>query len=276
MKRDEYGFIILDEDKLENLKNVKDGRIFSFGHQGQTYFYKQIAKVAEVYNELIAYFLASKMDLSCVEYDLASLDGEIGVISKNFLEGVHSYFTIEKILQNYFRDERQIEKKNNLQDIRKALSYQYQDIEVDSLVIQLMRVFMFDVLIGNIDRHSRNFMILEKEKPFLKIFDHEKMLSSTSIYEGGYSLGIDENDYFTTEEELDVEDHFVRKFMRVYSKDELALFQQYLKLIAEEEIERVLAMVEQKIQAKMIKPIREEIQYKFRENQKMLKKILTQ
>ena len=275
MKRDGNGFIILDEDKLENLKPVKDKRVFSFEHQGQIYFYKQIVKVAEVYNELIAYFLASKMNLSCVEYDLASLDGAIGVISKNFLEGVHSHFTIEEILQNYFRDERQIEKKNNLQDIQKALSYWYQDIDVGHLMIQLMRIFIFDVLIGNIDRHSRNLMILEKENLFFKIFDHEKMLSSTSIYEGGYSLGIDEDDYFTTEEELDVEDHFVRKFVKVCSKDELVLFQQYLELIAEEEIESVFAMVEQKIQSKMMKPIREEIQYKFSENEKMLKKVLT-
>lgn len=266
--RDNLGFITLENLQLENISNIKGSKKISFIYDNKKYYYKSNKSVKNVYYELIAEELSKDYGINNAHYDLATYMDDIGVISENFIEEGVNYFTIEELLKDYCLEDYN---SNNLKYIELCLKFKYQDREIVSkLMEQLINIFIFDVLIGNSDRHSQNLMIIENgnDISFSKLYDNENMLSYLSILEGYYSLGVTKEDFET--EESNTLRHFLDKYKCI------DLFIEKKKIISEENIIKVIARVEERIGTQIPDIIKNGIIIDFKDNNRMIDKVLSE
>lgn len=249
----------------------------TFYYQGEKYYYKQCKNVQSIYYELIAEEIAIDFGIPCAHYDLVTYDGFYGVVSRSFLLPNSTFLTIDNILRDTFSDTENLSAYVNLEDIEMALRRRYQD---SSLVSQLMEecinIFLFDVLIGNLDRHGENMGILESKQgiSFSEVFDNENMLNSVCLYFGGYSLGIERSDYFPTEEDIDSNNNFLEKFLRLNPLSYTDYFKSKLWIISEENICKILNRVEVRSHLEIPVSMKEMIKRKFSKNRTMIFNVL--
>ena len=266
--RDNLGFIEID--KLDvNIEEVNKN-IKVFFYNDKKYYFKQCKKIEEVYNELIAEEIAQDYGINCSHYDLASYNGFIGVISEDFIKE-NKYTSINTILTQTYKSE--ISKHNNLEDIWCAFDYIYKDkYIVSNLMDELINIFIYDIITGNIDRHVDNYGIIETENSikFSSLFDNEKILSLDSIKNGIYSIGIDEYDYHACSCNYSITDNFINKFLSFSDETYLFLLLQKLNIINDENINIVLNRVENKIHSDINPVIRNMIQARFKQNKDMI------
>lgn len=273
--RDEFGFIDIDKLEKENVIHLKPNRLISFFYNNKSYFYKKTKRVGDCYNELIAEEIAKELGLPVAHYDLATYDNEIGVLTERFYQQGDRLIYIEDILKACYKEEKEIELQNNLEDIWYALDRRYKDkMLVAKLISQLVSIFIFDILIANIDRHSANLIIVENKEGinFSKVFDNENMLNTISIHDGGYALGVDRDDYFRSECEL--KENFLSKFLSISSSFYKDLLKEKLEIISEENIEKILQKVEKRINTDINSYIRENIKKCFITNYETINKTL--
>lgn len=265
--RDNLGFIEIDklDITIENLnKNIK-----VFFYNGKKYYFKKCKKIDEVYNELIAEEIAKDYGINHVHYDLASYNGFIGVISEDFIKD-NNYTSINDILTKFYKTD--IEKHNNLEDIWCVLDYLYKNkCIVSKLMNELVNIFIYDIITGNIDRHVENYGIIEGGKIcFNPIFDNEKILSDDSIIHGIYSIGIDESDYHKYAFEYGNNDNFIDKFLNLSDELYAILLKEKISIINDENIDIILNKVENRIKSKIPQSIINKIRLKFKQNKEMI------
>lgn len=275
--RDEFGFIDLDQLEKENIIHFKEHRLIAFDYNNQKYFYKKAISMNDIFNELIAEEIAKCLGLPTVHYDLASTEYDIGVISESFYQKGDNCIYLKDILTDCYKEEKSVEPRNNLEDIWYALDQRYKDkMLVAKLMSQLISIFIFDILIGNIDRHSLNLIIIENQEGvnFSKVFDNERMLDHLSIIDCGYALGIDKDDYFEKRSEFKEKENFVQKFINTGSGIYKKLLQENLEIINEENIERILQKVEKRIGVHINHTIKKSLKMRFLVNYETLNSIL--
>ena len=95
------------------------------------------------------------------------------------------------------------------------------------------------------------------------------------IVSAGYSISIDESDYFYSEDNLNYDYNTISKFLYYSSKEYLNVLEERLELISENEIENILLSVEKKINAPIIPNIRNSIKNRFQENYLMIFNTIT-
>ena len=223
---------------------------------------KREAPIDKTYSEE----LAKEYDIPSVNYDLATYIESIGVISENFIKDKTSFYTIEELLKIYYKDD--IKGRNNLDDIIKMIKERYKNENIsNTLINQLINIFIFDVLIANIDRHDQNIAIVEEDDhiTFNKLWDHGNMLSSDAIEDGNYSLHVNREDYITRND--NILEHFLEKYETTY----MSILEEKLKIISEENINSILNRVEERIGTKIPPFIKIEVIHKFKENNEMIK-----
>lgn len=272
--RDELGFIEIEKLKCEAMQYInKYTGHFSFYYKDKKYFFKKSKIIDEVYNELIAEEIAKQFGIPCTHYDLASNYNFIGVISESFLSPSDKYITMEQILKGAFK-EGQLERYNNLEDIWVALSQLYGNEQIKILMEELINIFIFDILIGNIDRHIENFGIVENEYGihFAKVFDNEKMLSYYSINRGIYSVGINREDHHTTVNGYSY--NLLSKFICYSDSIYRDIIVEKLKIIDEDNIEEILKKVEKRIKTKIQPNVRDRIKVRFKMNYLMIEQVI--
>ena len=272
--REKDGYISLD-----NFLDTPYQSQFSFLYQGKKYFYRQARFVSGCYHELVAEELARDYGIPCAHYDLASSHRELGFISEDIFQKEEKFYRLGDVLVEEFASQKGVDlaKTNNFRDIKVAFMKKYRRISVvDALMNQLIQIFFFDVLIGNIDRHSDNLFLVEKGKSvsFSPLLDNEWMLNNTSIELGGYSLGIDREDYFFVPTEMYEKENFLEKYLRTCSSSDIQFFESKLWIIEEENLENVFQRVEKRIHAPMNPKIREEMLKKFEQNRTMIKTVI--
>lgn len=169
--------ILINTDSAYNIMH------FSFEYKGITYFYKYKSFIP-VYNELIAEELAKDFDIPCISYDLAVLNKNEGIISKNFKQPGYNYITGYQILEEAFstKDLFDDERYNNLESIWEALEYRYKSTPnkkeiISHLMKRVTDIFIFDIICGLTDRHSSNWGIMEKGETIdiMPLFDNERI-----------------------------------------------------------------------------------------------------
>lgn len=137
-----------------------------FDYNGETYFYKYNEDIPP-YSELVAEELAKDYGLPCVSYDLATLNGIKGVISKSYKKSNVNYISANVLLSNTFdrfHDGKclNIDEYNNLDSIWTALDYRYRDREnkveiTHHLMKQIVDIFLFDIITCQSDRSASNW-----------------------------------------------------------------------------------------------------------------------
>lgn len=272
--RNEDGFI--DISFIRPLRYLsKEQTVFFFKHNDIGYIYKNSKFDTSIYNELVAEELAKDFDIPCAQYDLAIFDDEVGVISKYFIEKNQTSYSMEiltrqAIKAGYINFNGSEIKLNNLEDIWNILEFKYKENEiVQKLMNQLVDIFLFDVLIANIDRHNENLIIVEDKDDikFSKLFDNEGMLADNTIKNGEYFLGVDREDMYS---EIDGDKNIFYKFLKTSDKMYEEKFRDKLWIISDENIESVLNRVEEKIKAQIPYNIKKDIKNGFRQNLKMI------
>lgn len=275
--RDSFGFINIEQMNIEDVQYLRDNKkIFSFWYEGKKYFFKEARHVDFVYNELVAAEIAKQYGINYVTYDLASNFGQIGVISENFFQANDEYLSMEYVLKNYFKEER-VDNHNNLEEIWIALDFYFKDYNlVAKLMDQIVDIFLFDILIGNIDRHVENIGFIKRGNQYFltPAFDNELMLSYPCLLEGIYALGVDSDDYFPFANDYVKVRNFLDKFLAVSDSRYLDRLRSKLYLISDDNIENILTKIETSLNFKMNEYIREEIGDNFVTNRKMITSII--
>lgn len=146
------------------LENQYKGKGEPFVIDGEEYFIRKITNNIRVYKELLAEEILRVLDIPHVSYQLAQLFGEPCLISKSFYKDdfnvIKGYELLEKYNKNYDSDY-----TNNIDMIRSAFLERYK-LNEDNLIFQhfddqLCTLFCFDLLFGNNDRKSDNWVIIE-------------------------------------------------------------------------------------------------------------------
>ena len=228
--RNESGFI--DLNKIVTQKSTIpcfDG--FCFDYEETKYYFKRVNKMF-VFHEMMGFEIAKEFGLNAVEYDVA-FDGEdVGNLSKNFYKPTMLY--LETLLTNYYGE---AVDSCNLNDVMILFNERFPvDIRY-RLEKQLVDLLMFDLIIDNHDRHSRNIMIDMKTKSLGPIFDNELMLTK-AIYDGKYYFSL----FGPDENTLDV-------FMNYMDEDTVKRFVDKVELINKGNIEKYIQRIEEKIGA---------------------------
>lgn len=255
--KDEKGLIVL----LDYVKNRE-----AFYLDNEKYYFK-LTTVDDLIMELIGSIIAREYQIDHVSYQMASNNGFIGVISHDF-EGDYTYVPMDTILEDVYKTD-DIDRFNNIKDVNDSIKEKY-GVSLENEIIDM---FLFDVLIANIDRHTFNYGILKKDKEvkLSPVFDYGEMLSSESIYYGGYSLGVDRDDYYNYRK--DIKRHFLDTFLMYYDNYKDYFFDK-TKIINSNNIIRVLEEVEDEIKQSIPLVLRKRIINRFRENEDIINKVM--
>ena len=187
MIKREDGFI--DITNYEKKQDESKQNNYWVNINNSSFYFKRVKQIEKIYNELVAEEFAKIYGLASAHYDLVFEkifdEKNIGVISKKITKENEKLILMDLILEN---------KQNNLSNIENQLKIRYGKY-YKILLEKIYNLFIFDVLTGQGDRHSLNYGIIKGKKIFFSpLFDSEYILSSDSINEGSYSLGIDDND----------------------------------------------------------------------------------
>jgi hypothetical protein len=286
----------LDLDDL-GISTTKDNNgHYHFFYQQKEYIYKDCKNLESCYNELIAKKIADKLSIPCCDYIFTYYRGNVGVSSELF--DITNYISIKDMLKEtygevpieinnikYIDDE--FRSKNNLESNWFALEKKYFEYEnrqeiVERLMNQIVKIELFDFLIGNSDRHTDNYGIINEEEIHIsQIFDNEEMLSEYALYEGYYSIQVTEEDYIEIENNKSNPINIFEKFFETSSTEYQKEFEKMLDVITDESIDEIFnelkddgvfinEVIKEKIKKKF--KIHREIIERFINSKKILKK----
>ena len=240
----------LDKMDIKIIKEDIHGLVYIYNNK--KYFYKKCNNMKICYNELIAEKIANQMNIPCCHYIFSEKDGFIGVSSemiinenymsmKDFLNSV--YGTIYKINPNGQKQiDTEYETKNTLESIWHAIELKYKNKsqeKVFKVMDSIVKIFMFDILIGNSDRHTDNLglIVTDDNVEVAKIYDNEEMLSEYALYDGEYSIHVENEDINDNVNSID-------KFLKISSTSYTKELIKYLKIISKDNIELMFKELE--------------------------------
>ncbi len=136
-------------------------------------------------NEMIANRLANFVGINCAEYHLVKIDEALYYLSYSFNNLGKFKIGKEFIGLNYYA--------NTLYNMWHAIENNYPR-ECKELMLDLVKVFIFDIFMLNGDRHAGNYAIVEEDgKPKIYIFDNESIFES--IFRVELSPKFNKSDY---------------------------------------------------------------------------------
>lgn len=231
-------------------------------------------------NELIVYYLASKVGLNALKYDLAIFKGGLGVISKDFRKESASYHTMNEILKEYSQNNLSmfynlglnpnavnphLYDMTNLLAFWEALENRYKNeaaFNCEKMLNELVKRYMFNILIKNHDDFSENFVIEEKKDEngniinvsFVPIFDSELFLSEKSRI--GLAVDYDDsskNSYESLEYFLKVSDEkYIKMFLELFEKLDASALDEALENIEDQIGFSIYSLIDDDIYEKLV------------------------
>lgn len=255
---------ILCSPLVHIIKDDMKGVHFSFKYKGETYFYKQSFYIKggspifiNPYNELVAEELAKDFDIPCIDYDLAIIGSNKGVLSKNFTISDTNYISGKDILgesiEYYDSDlennlvKKIVPSKNDLEDIWDKLEIYYQnDPNKTEIIRYLMKrivdIYLFDIITCQIDRHQENWQIMESMDgiDIVPLYDNERILVSNGDH-AFVNLGI--NITWINHENLW---ESIKQFQKMSSSEFTNIIKDKLWIISEENLYKLFDRIEQK------------------------------
>ena len=245
--RDSSGFIDIEKMNINNITEVRNYDGFSFMYEGERYYFKRVRSIEHIYNEMIAFELAQDFGIESIPYDLASYDNNIGFLSKDFFNPCMVY--LEDILINFYGNDKD---KCNLNDVCFVLEERFPKEVKDRIEKQLIDLLMFDLIIGNPDRHDRNIIIDIKKGGLAPIFDNELLLTNEPYDDERYCFSL-----------ISGEKNTLNSFLSFMDEETVKKFVSKIDIISTDNIIKIIDRVEKKIGCSLNKYIRDNLIKKF-------------
>ena len=143
----------------------------------------------EYWAEKLATEIGKLIDIKCAKVDIGTYKGRIGSMSYNILKDKHDNL-VEGII--FIQKHYPYYNKRKLEDTYNNIKYSVQMIEKSLLddyyfdIKKIYKMIIFDILIGNSDRHHSNWAITHKKEKVNGII-HSK-LDLCPLYDNGSSL----------------------------------------------------------------------------------------
>lgn len=221
-----------DLDKLEIIE-LSRKKVINFIYNKKEYFFKP-ADYEHILKELVAEKIANRFDIACCRYFPAIYKNTTGIASES---AYGLYETGYRTMEEYYEENGYSPnlKMNNLQMIWDLFdaTIDIPPTTVKKLMDQVTDIFIFDALIGNIDRNYKNFGIIQdgRKTRMAPIFDNENMLNDYSITSGKYNLTIEKDETI-----FNTPGNFLYKFLDISDKYYLERLKEGLKIISEESL----------------------------------------
>jgi len=198
-----------------------------FEYNDKRYYYKQL-KEEKAYYELIAHKIAERLGLPSAPCYFTKIAENVGISSEMF--DTTNYVSMAEFL--YFVYKKESYTLNNLEDIWYALAEKFDEKTTAKLMDEIVNIFLFDVLIGNGDRHDENYglIINGNSAKVAPLFDHDWSLFDRSINYGEYHLTVSDDDEINS----------VYKFLRESDSSYTARLQAMLPVISNESLLEIL------------------------------------
>lgn len=264
MYRDTDGFI--DLDRLDNFNYDENRKVIRFTYNDEEYFYKERSKSGlydmRIISELLAYEIGTYLNLDCVYYDIAKSNNKYGVISKSFLNKGDNIITMTNLLNKYEAS------SISLEEIWSKLNEKYNLDVVKTIMNNYVNIFLFDIIIGNGDRHTDNIMLIKNGDDIrtAPIFDNEYV--TRSIGKNTYRLAASKEDLPKYKE--DPGKDILYEFLRISDSIYIDRLEYFKEAIKDENILLFLNNIEKRINTNIPSQIKNELRNKFKENIKII------
>lgn len=222
-------------------------------------------------NELIGKKLADIMGIVCPRYFLVDVDNKKYILSEDLnqygkfipaielgekYEDEFESYPLNKLYQDeswYDEDAKKILHGNSLYDIWSYFENNYSSDISKSLMDEILKVYMFDILFLNYDRDTRNWGILtQKDQVNVIILDNELIFTKKSeenednddkqTESSCYAETVSLNVNFKKEHAPVYEDF--RQFLKESSTEFITSFKYYLDLITPEFLRKIIEQIE--------------------------------
>jgi hypothetical protein len=188
LKKDENGIININNLNVNidafnpfrgNYKFVKDNQLYYF----------KVCDEKETFREVFACEFADKFNIEHAKYDIGILDGNMGALSTSVHDIDEEYVPLNVIAKKLHVNAGYANTIETM-DIRilPALCFSKKQEELSKYI----RMFIFDILLANDDRHEENTGFIKKGRKFriAPIFDNGFIASDFAIENHSYSEGI--------------------------------------------------------------------------------------
>lgn len=259
--------VIIDKEHKE--------KIYYFIYQQKKYFFKK-GDLDYCYKSLIGSEIAKCLGLPTLEFSFAAYNGDYGVVSPTYNPENKKEVNLSVILEKYydevisknkegFSNEQFLESTLNLETTWWAIEYYYKDKKnvkeiTAHLMQQIVDYYILQIIIGEIDLHSKNICILDSEEPTLaKYYDYDASfeISFSSRIPYGYAM----NPYPNPESRETTPVQSIRTFLSASDSS----YADYLNEIINKapDIEFIFERVEEKTGFPMPEEYKEEYRYLY-------------
>ena len=224
----------------ERIRNSNSVNAYIFDYNGKKYIFKRAKNGVNKYNELIGEKIANRMNIPCAHYFLGNYKGEDVIISEMF--DTRHYYSMNKFLKSHVHDYDESD-DNNLMNIWNSFESVFDEEITKKLMDQLVKIFIFDIMIDNRDRHDENYGLIINggDVNFAPLFDNDMMFDSLSAKQDEISLGLEDGD---VDGHLFSQDYnegdLLTKFLKISDNKYLDELEGYLPIIEEKSIMEIL------------------------------------
>ena len=153
---------------------------------GKFYFFKKSAHnyPLEFWSEIIAYELGTQLGLNILRYDVAFTGSEIGCISQSMIDQDKEELKEGgKYLQAFDSAFNPDDKKQRNQYTFQLIENALNEPEMGGYIEEIIKIIVFDSIIGNSDRHQDNWALIE-EIDFMELKRISESLAKIKIEQG--------------------------------------------------------------------------------------------
>jgi len=179
------GYLILDNEKIvRKIPRNTTGFVFEFLIHGEEHYFKPCEE-AHALLEVFCSYVANRIEIPSVFYDIAIYQNQLGVLSKTYNPNHEKEISIRDLLVSYYinvivededllKDVSDFDNLYNLDDIWNALDFHYKNREDKNIVVarlmrEIMDSFLLQIILGNRDMHFTQLIILDGEYPHLTL-----------------------------------------------------------------------------------------------------------
>ena len=251
--------------------------------------FKPQMSVKSPYNELIAEELAKDFGIECAHYEVAGLEeGGKRCFSEDFIGDkfaitfedmqyslwVNNPKFDERVTIELIRDMLEVfpkdvdESRIDSEDIEKYHKYKRSltEEEINKVMDEVNKIYVFDVLIANSDNNPGNFGIMLDENGVTPIpsFDNEMILNNHAMSKGAFAMLPDSEVVKNKSDYSDPFDVIIHYFQKPENEKYADLFKDKLWIISEENIEDVIKRVETRTKTTIDENTKNEYKERFR------------